>query len=161
MKIFTDKIGHPTIVLTFLVITIFFISISGSFNYYKTVGGGHSYIRLKESGMSGTIVTEEAKIDGLVSGIFMILGLNIPVTILFLIAIGLISKTIDTIFKRTLRILYIIVVGVGIIFLSLGIPFYQDVNTLIATGTSLLLYLIISVILWITIGISTLIKKKS
>lgn len=156
----SNQIGTPTIVCAVLVIFISFTIINGSFSFHRNVGRGHSFNKLMDSGMSRKQAVKLAEQDGLLASVFMIFGLNVPITLLILIVIGLISKTIGIKLKRKLRLMYLIISLIGAFVYSFGIPYYQNSSFPLTFVTSLFMYFIISILLWTIIGIGILIRGK-
>lgn len=169
MVMLTRKVGAPTIVAAVIVTLGSLVTLPGFFRHFRMAGTGHSYAELVMGYESVQNIPagvheqarERAIQDGMKCAILMVVGQHLPITILVLIAVGLISRSTTAEFKRALRVLYIVVSLVGIFFLSLGtsylgigLPFPSSL------GQSLVIYVGLSVILWIIIGIGVLIRGK-
>lgn len=161
MKIFTNKAGVPTIVISVIVLLFGLISLPRGYNFYRTVGTGHSYRELRASGAAHDQSRVRSGQDGIHCGILMVFGQNIPITMLIIIAVGLISKTTTIQFKRMLRIFYLVVAGFGVIFFSFGSSYWgQALPFPSSLGPALVIYVAISAVLWAIIGIGVLIRGK-
>jgi hypothetical protein len=131
------------------------------FEQFRMTGAGHSYANLREGGFSHEQAREAAKQEGIKSGILMLLGQHIPITFLVLIALGLISNSTTLEFKRALRVLYVVTTGVGTFFLSLGSTYWGQANPFPSSlGPALIIYALISAVLWAIIGIGVAIRGK-
>lgn len=169
MRIFTNKVGAPTIVSITIVILLSFIMLPGVFDFSRKAGMGNSfYESVRGYGDVQNIpveifqkAKERAMQDGMKHGVFMVLGQHIPATVLILITIGLISKSTTVEFKRMIRKLYIVTCVIGIFFLSLGASYSgQGLPFPSSLGPSTVIYIGVSVVLWTIIGTSFLIRGK-
>jgi hypothetical protein len=157
---FTNKVGLPTILVTSIVLLFSLSSLPGFYRYFRTQGIGQSYRELTDMGVSHAQARERAMQDGTKSGILMILGQEIPLTMLVLVAIGLISKSTTIQFKRALRVLYPSIAAAGVFFLSLGVTYWRPFAFPFSLAPSLMLYVALSVVLWGIIGIGVLIRGR-
>ncbi len=160
MKMLTASVGAPTIVAVVVVLLLSLISLPGTFSHYRRAGTGYTYRDLRVRGLVHEQASEPAKQEGMKCAILMLLGQHIPISLLVLIAVGLLSKSTTLEFKRALRRLYIVTSGAAIFFFSLGVTYWTANAFPSSLGPALIIYTAISCVLWSTIGIGVAIRGK-
>src|SRR5665647_1795231 len=163
MKVFTYKPGLPIVIAVIVIILLSFSLLPGDFIQARNVGTGYSaMVNLKDGGLSKEQIREVAIQNGTKSGVFMILGKNIPITILALIVVGLISNSTALDFKKILWKMFIVTASAGSLFLSLYLECsgVNNYNFTYSSLASIVFYILISIIFLVIIKIGVAIREK-
>lgn len=171
MKMFSPRAGMPTVVVATVVVLLSLVTAPGIYNFSMKAGTGNSFMELIEasgyqsvSGIPKPLMEkmkQKAMSDGIKRGILMLLGQHFPISILILLTVGLISKSTTRKFKRVLRVCFFVTSLTGILFLSLALRYRAGTSFLELIISCFLIYLVIDVFMWTSIGIGYLINRYS
>lgn len=169
MKMFSPKIGTPTVVAITVVMLLSLISVSNTYSFNKKVGGGQAAFELCAGYQSWADIPqlqqEQIRQLAIQAGaeyaLLMLLGQHLPMSLLILFTVCIISKSASNEFKRFLRLCFLSTSLIGMFFLSLALSRTgQGGSFFNSLGTSFVVYLTVSILLWSAIGIGVLIRGK-
>ncbi len=161
MKLFAGRAGIPTVIAAVLVLGLSAYSFRSHFLQWRNAAIGYEYASLRKNGMPPEQAAVASVAEGERASMLMMFGNHIPLTLLLLIAIGLISKSTSIEFKKSLRLLYFFVCAGGIVSLGLASPLCGMVSgDEPAFVSAALVYAAFSGVLWIIIGIGVLLRGR-
>jgi len=170
MKMFSPRIGTPTVVAITVVVLLSLISIPGvySFNYHAARGQRVMEL-LEEYQVSWADlplpqregIRQLATQAGKKYSVLMLLGQYLPISLLIILAVCMISKSASIEFRRFSRKCFFAISVIGMFFLSLAHSSYGVGDSFAESfGISLFFYLVVGACLWGVIGIGVLIRGK-
>lgn len=146
------KSGRISLMIAMLVVVIAIIIIPGSFKFYRYVGTGHEFykiskaegLRLDEMDDAALVqYIARAESQGLKYAFFMTSGSHIPFFLITLFTIGLLTTSVSSTFRTVIRLSFFAVWLLGMLFLSLGVGYYQDIQFPQSLGSVFLIYVVV------------------
>ena len=163
MKVFSGKAGTPTIIIALTILALSAVFFTGSANRYRQIGIGKLYSELATSGLSNEEASKIALQKEREITAYYAIGLHVPLTLLLLIAVGLISKSTTQEFKGRIRFIYLVIAAAGIYLYSKGLELWGHGEGSIFPNSllpSFVIYFAISALIWAAIGIGLFVRRK-
>jgi hypothetical protein len=161
MRTFDNQHGKLSTLLIGIILCAALFSLFNTYGYFFRAGFGHSYRELRQADISSEEATEIAYRDGRLCGVFMALN-TVSLALLVFVTIGLSLKATVPKVKRRLLFLFPIIVVAGIISLTIGLSFWAyNLEYPDSLMVSAFQYIVLSLFLWLIIGIASIRNRKA
>ncbi len=175
MNMFSPRPGTPTIIALTTATLLSLLTAPGFYTFSKKAGGGHKAATLYDGLQSAGYqrwsdipdvqrgqIRQTAIRAGTNYAILMLLGQHVPISLLILFTICIMSQSTTSDFKRFSRNGFLVVSLVGVFFLSVALSYHGEGNSFGGSiGVSAVIYSVIAILLWATIGTGALIARAS
>ncbi len=146
------KSGRISLIAAIVFVALAVVILPGSFKSYRGAGTGHEFYRIyKAEGLDWDSMDEaarapyivRAKAQGLKYALLMTAGSHVPFFLLILLTIGLLTSSVSPRARRLLRVSFFVVWILGMLFLSFGVGYYQDIEFPKSLGSVFLIYAVV------------------
>ncbi len=161
MKMFEQRIGLLPRLALVVVAAYFLFSLPVVFTKARKAAMGRSYLELVAAGMDREVARPLAYREGTPNAVFGILGMQLPITLLVMIAICLMSRAPTPQFRARLRWIFLCVAVAGCFFASVSKTFFgREFPFPSSLAPTAIVYLAISALLWLLVWIGSVCRRK-